>query len=173
MYINKDERLQTYGFKEDIEIFGTISLVCSVLGNGSKQNADLNLEKIARTESHLGNYKDDEEEYGESPFQFDRLTFHDTIRRTKEEDKKIVFKYFSIILDEIEYEDLRFNLLASTILARLKYKLVPLVFPNNDDLDGQYDYYKTYWNGKDTEDEKGGKSTKEHFLDLTKDCYFK
>lgn len=162
--MDKETRLKTYGFKKDIELFGTISLVCSIFGNGSNNNADLILEKTARSESHLATYPDEKTEYGESPYQFDKIGFLDTVDRAKQEDKILSIIHFGINLDELEYADLRKNILASTILARLKYKLVPYKFPT-DDLE-QYHYYKKYWNSE------SGSATLEHFENLTKDCYF-
>ena len=164
--INKN-KLEQYGFEKRIELEGVVSLVCTVFGNGSNNNADIMMMETANTETHLGDFPDYNRKIGESPYQFDEGTFEDTIRRTRPRDKITTMRYFKIDLNKVHYGDLHANLLLSSILCRLKYKLVPEPFPAT--LNERYDYYKLNWNSS----AKNAKGTKEHYIELNKNLFSK
>lgn len=167
--LDKKTRLEMYGVKEDIEVYGAISKACSIFGNGSRNNANLNLEKCCRVESHLANYPDYRPEYGESPFQIDEPTF-DWIKDKLindldyREDIEKLDKHYNIDIYDVEYKDLRNNIDISAALARLRYRFIEEVFPITDY--EQFLYYKKWWNSSD------GDGDYEHWKSLTKECYF-
>ena len=156
--MTKQQRLQQYGITTNEQAIQVIKLVCDILGNGGKNNAHEMLIRTAMSESQMGNYPDSSKDYGESIFQFDEIAFYDTIERTRAKDVNLVHKHFGFWLEDMQYSDLRNNIVFACVMARLKYKLVPASFP--EDFEGQWKYYKKYWNTE------SGKATREHFYKM-------
>lgn len=140
---------------KDIFISSIITYVCFFLGNGSNDNADVLLRETIKSETQNAEAKDYSPEYGEGLGQFDKVAFHDTIKRTRTSTKERIYKYTLIDLDEAEYTDLRHNPLLSVIMIRLKYLLIPEAIPTTKR--ERYDYYKKYYNSLQ------GKATLAHF----------
>lgn len=167
--LSPKERLSQYGISNDIEILGAISLACTVLGNGGNDNANLLMEKTARVESHLANYRDEKPEHGESAFQFDEGTFDWIIRKISTGRRYLhhianIEKHYNFDITKIEYSDLRNNINASALLCRLRYKFVTEAIPEGDY--AQWEYYKTHWNSSE------GEGDYPHWEELVQDCHF-
>ena len=163
--LTKKQRLEQYGITTDGQILGAISRCCDILGNGKNKAAKVFIEKICRHESHFGTYPDSSKKYGEGLSQFDKISFDDVVARTKDKHIKTVLKYYGFNIKEMDYEELRHNLSLQIVMTRLKLKLIPDVFPVDDD--GQWEYYKKYWNTE------SGKATREKWdKDTVGKCYF-
>ena len=166
--LTKKQRLEQYGIVSDIQVLSGIEKACAIFGNGKYNNAKINIEKLIRHESHLGNIKDHSKEYGEGLSQFDKPTFDWVIEKLQNskyyDDRELFRKYYGFHISSIEYDDLRHLPDVAIALTRLRYKFVPSVFPS-DEL-GMYEYYKEFWNGN-------GAATREKWDNDTKDCYFR
>ena len=166
--LTKKQRLEQYGITSDEQVLAMIERACDIFGNGANNTAKINIEKLVRHESHLGNYKDDSKEYGEGLSQFDRPTFDWVIEKLQSnkyyDERELFKKYYGFPLAMVQYDDLRHLPDVAIALTRLRYKFVPSVFPS-DEL-GMYEYYKEFWNG-------GGAATREKWDRDTKDCFFK
>ena len=159
------DRFKDYGIKEDIEILGIISLVCSVMGNGKHNNAKVMLEETIRSETQLGAFPDNNDTYGEGLGQFDKPTFVDVLQRTKPKDKMLVAKHFGIDLTNVYYSELRKNPILAILMVRLKYKLIEEEFPTTKE--ARYHYYKRYYNSA------SGKADLKHYLESNKNTFFR
>ncbi len=169
------ERLEQYGITSDMQVLANIEWVCDVFGKKNDNSDKVLLEKTIRHESHLGNYKDDSKEYGESVAQIDEPTYKwilEKLENAKYFDERELFKkHFGFPLSTLHYEDLRCIPRVGEFLCRMRYRFVPNAIPL-DDL-GMYKYYKKYWNGEDTENEKGGAATYEKWVRDNKESFFK
>ena len=143
----------TNGKSEIIRLSRTI---CSVLGNGAKNNAHELLIETAGAETDFGTFRDNSVGAGMGLTQFDKMPFYDVRDRTKEHNKEKLKRALGIDIDLVEWEHLRYNPLLSLIFTRLKYKLIPDEIPES--LEGRAKYWKKYYNTE------LGKGTIEHYL---------
>jgi len=134
--------------------------VCDSLGYGSNENANILLIETAGAETNMGNLKDPSIYAGMGITQFDKMPFYDIKTRTRHSDKTKILFDFDIVIDLVEWEDLRYNPLLSLIFTRLKYKLIPDVIPATLEL--RADYWKKHYNTK------AGKGTVEHYMSANK-----
>ncbi|QPG06541.1 hypothetical protein IT774_05045 [Salinimonas marina] len=130
--------------------------VCSALGHGVNQTAHHLVIETACAESQLGTYMDTTPNNGFGLHQLDRIGIRDTIERTRRKDYDTVRNCFGISLERITPDQVANDPLVSTILCRLKYKLVPEEIPA--DLLSRAVYWKRYYNTA------AGKGTTEHYL---------
>tara|TARA_R110000782_G_scaffold121750_4_gene212834 strand:- start:890 stop:1402 length:513 start_codon:yes stop_codon:yes gene_type:complete len=165
--LSKEERLEQYGITSDMQVLAGIQWVCNVFGKDINNQAKLLLERTARHESKLGNYKDSSKEYGEGIFQIDKPTFDWIGDKLKEdnylETRHLFHKHFGFPLSTLQYEDLRTIPNTSIFLCRMRYRFVPDAIPAGSL--GQYHYYKKWWNGN-------GAANLEKWNNDTKDCFF-
>jgi len=166
--LTKKERLEQYGISSDMQVLHGIEWVCDIWGKKNDNSDKVLLEKTIRHESHLGNFKDDSKEYGESVAQIDLKTFIWITQKLEskkyKEDIALFKKHFGFPLSMLHYEDLRCIPNSGIFLCRMRYRFVVEKIPLYDD--GMWEYYKTYWNGN-------GAATREKWDRDTKDCYFK
>jgi hypothetical protein len=122
-----------------------ISDVCSVLGNGSNDNAHLAMKEVCAQETLLGSYPD-RSVYGEGAgtHQFDNAGFDDVKDRVREKDRQLIIDHYRIDVKRVQLRELDFNPLLSAIFMRLKYLKVPEAIPVS--LLGRGMYWKKYYN---------------------------
>ena len=107
-------------------------------------------------ETHLGQLRD-RTRYGAGTgvMQFDEYPYND-IKRRGSRYYDICLKEFNIDISNVEYTELELSPLASIVMARIKYKLVPYAIPSWDDFGSVWSYYKKWYNsylGKATVEE--------------------
>lgn len=108
-------------------------------------------------ETHLGEYRDlTRYGAGTGVMQFDKMPYEDIKNRSKRY-YEICLKEFNIDIDKMDYRELELSPLASIVMARIKYKLVPYAIPKWDDFEGIWGYYKKWYNSR------LGKATIEEF----------
>ena len=134
--------------------------VVNCLGNGTNNTALKLLMETAQAETGSGTIRDSSKLAGMGITQFDWVGFRDTLARTNNENKGKILDYFSIHIEWVTWEELRYNPLLSMIFTRLKYKLIPEEIPIT--LEGRATYWKKYYNSED------GKGTIEHYLEMNK-----
>lgn len=109
-------------------------------------------------ETNFGGFKDPTPyRAGAGLMQFDKMPFED-IRDRGGRFYKVVLRNFGIDVPSLTHRELEFSPLASIVMARIKYKLVPSKIPSWDDFEGQWLYYKKWYNSY------LGRATKEEFL---------
>lgn len=119
--------------------------VCSVLGNGSNDNAHLAMKEVCAQETLLGSYPD-RSVYGEGagPHQFDSVGFDDVKDRVRDKDRQLIIDNYRIDVKKVQLRELDFNPLLSAIFMRLKYLKIPESIPTT--LLGRGLYWKKYYN---------------------------
>ena len=147
-----------YGFVSERGVVEYIDAICELLPN--KDDRRVLMIATAYQETKMGRYKDPStNRNGEGLFQFDPSIIEDTLSRTKKRIRARLEEKFDIDLDEVTHKNLNNMPLIQTILAALKYWIVPEPLPNKNDFDGMWNYYKIYFNSIK------GKATKEEFRD--------
>lgn len=97
-------------------------------------------------ETHMGKLRD-RTRYGAGTgvMQFDEYPYND-IKRRSSRYYDICLKEFNIDISKMKYMELELSPLASIVMARIKYKLVPCAIPSWDDSGGVWSYYKKWYN---------------------------
>ena len=129
--------------------------VCDLLGHSTSGFAvELLLETCAQ-ETHLGTYRDAHPfSAGVGLYQFDPPGHKDVVTRASLNDVRAVEREYGFDLRQVQYTDLAFNPLFSTVFARIFYKLRPGAIPETRE--GRAAYWKRHYNtaaGKGTERE--------------------
>ena len=153
-----------YGLLTKKQLDQIILSVCDVLGNGSNNNAHLLLSETANAETSYGDTPDTSWSVGVGIMQFDKIGFDDTRDRTSQSKKDLIKKVYSIDIDKLELNDLRYNPLLSVIFTRLFYLLRSGSIPT--DIIGRANYWKKYYNSIE------GAGTIEHYLEANKEHRF-
>ena len=102
------------------------------------------------TETHLGEYLEQDGGPASGIYQIEPATEHDihmNYLAYREEKANKVYSHMSMYGD-----DLKYNLPYQTILARVHYMRVSDPLPSKDDIEGLAEYWKKHWN---TEEGKG------------------
>lgn len=148
-----------YGLINENALDDIIADVTNVLGNGANNTAHLLLSETAQAETNYGKTPDLHLFSGYGVFQFDDIAIKDTIARTPQHLKDKINQVYGIDLNYINGFVLQWSPLASTIMARLKYRLIPEEIPTTREKRAEYwkKYYNTYL----------GKGTVEHYLSAT------
>lgn len=145
-----------YGLLSQNQLREMALKVCECLGNGKNNTAYNLLLETAGAETVRGGFFDSTKGAGMGLTQFDKMPWHDTHNRTSKNIKILVFNYFGIYLDYLEWEDLRYNPLLAMICTRLKYRLIAEEIPIS--IEDRAKYWKKYYNSE------LGKGTIEHYL---------
>lgn len=153
-----------YGLISKKHLDDVILDVCNTLGNGSNNNAHLLLSETAMAETAYGDTPDLHPTSGYGLFQFDKVGFEDTRKRTPQAKKDLIKKIYGIDIDNVSILSLQWSPLLSTIFARLFYLLRPGAIPT--DIIGRANYWKTYYNTK------SGAGTITHYLEANKTSRF-
>ena len=149
--------MKNYGYIDNNTIINQIKLICSCLGNGKNNTADLLLYETARTETGLGSIEDKTVGAGIGICQFDKLPFDDLKKRSLTYKDKIL-KDLGVDISLVEWEHLRYNSFLSLLFCRLLYKPFSEEIPK--DKLGRASYWKKYYNTK------LGKGTIEHYMEM-------
>lgn len=134
-----------YGLKDRREVRELARRVCDVIGHGAHNTAvDLLVETCAQ-ETHGGQLADRHPlTHGVGLYQFDRIGFKHVQQNTHTRNREKVRQAFGIDIRAVEYEQLAFDPLLSTIFARLFYWLIPLDLPQTRL--GRAQLWKQYYN---------------------------
>lgn len=131
-----------YGLSDKTHVFDYVNTVVDALGGGDSAKRLL-LETCA-AETGFGDAKDSSWNVGMGLMQFDKIGFDDVLQRTTKATKDTVLQKLGVVLDSVEYNDLRYNPMLSVLFARLKYLLVKSPIPST--LEGRANYWKIYYN---------------------------
>lgn len=97
------------------------------------------------TETDLGTFRDRHpDKAGVSLVQFDDIRFTDLQSRTRRSNLTKFYKEYGVHLRDLELSDLANEPYIAMACCRLAYILVPESVPST--LEGQAQYWKTYWN---------------------------
>lgn len=117
-------------------------------------SAEALLLATAAQESAMGRWIDQKESAADAPgpaygiYQMEAPTYADTMARCPEKLRKVIWKMgmrecpFRVQ----EAQEMVGNMWLATAVARAKYWLVPKALPAANDIDGQWAYYKLWWN---------------------------
>ena len=148
-----------YGLSRPNQLWEMTFDVCSTLKGPDDNLKDILILMLATCyqETHMGALRD-KTRYaaGTGIMQFDKFPYKDINNRSKKY-YDICLKKFNINIPKLEYRELELSPLASIVMARIKYKLVPHKSPSWDDFENMWLYYKTWYNSM------LGKATKEEF----------
>ena len=134
--------------------------VCDVLGRGVNNNAMQMLIETAAQETHCGQYRDPSPDgAGRGLCQIDLIAHNDVKDRTREHNVGRVFETFNLDIRVLDHRELDHSPLASMVMCRLFYILVPDLFPTT--LEGRAAYWKRHYN-------KSGKGTEAEFIENAK-----
>ncbi len=128
-----------------------------VIGLGGNENVYRQMMGTCATETHCGQYPDDNpEKLGVGVYQHDQIRIDDIQQEGEQRHFDIVKKLWGYNIPTIKLADLAYDPLLSTICARLGYKRIPENCPAN--ILDQAIYWKKYWNTL------AGKGTMAHYL---------
>jgi len=148
--------MSNYGINEDTNLDDIINEVVNCLGGG--KYARCLLREIAHAETGMGTIRDTTVGCGMGLVQFDEIGFDDVKSRTRTKHKRLIKKCFSIDINEVVWEDLRYSPLLGFLFCRLKFKLIPAAIPNT--MNGRSHYWKKYYNTS------AGKGTPKHYMEM-------
>lgn len=132
-----------YGLKNKQDAVVIAHKVVGAFGGGHR--AVRLLLEIAATETHLGEYPDDNpEKLGVGITQFDQIRLDDLKARARGKHRKILKRSFGYDLMNVELADLAYDPLLAFCLTRMVFKLIPDPIPA--DVPGRARYWKRFWN---------------------------
>lgn len=147
-----------YGLTRLEQVFELVEDVIEQL-KGSNENTEATKQLLIGTiaqETKLGTYRDPSPyRHGAGLCQIDPGIPFEDIQDRGTKYIKLVKDKFGIDILSATHRELELSPLLSVVMARVKYKLVPKIIP--DDFEGQWKYYKRYYNSY------AGKATKEEY----------
>ena len=126
-----------YGLTRRNQLIEMMVDVCQSLKgtNEDLKNTTILMLATCYQETNFGAFKDPTPyKYGTGLMQFDKMPFED-IRDRGGRFYKVVLRNFGIDVQSLTHRELEFSPLASIVMARIKYKLVPYTIPSWDNFD--------------------------------------
>lgn len=151
-----------YGVINSTQLKDTAVYVCDILGHGKNKKAVNLLLETAAAETAKGTIKDRTKFAGIGLMQFDKVGFDDVKARIRFADAAIIKDKMDIVVEWVEWEDLRYNPLLSLLFTRLKYKKVVEEIPNS--IEGRALYWKVWYNSY----HPNAKGSISHYLEANK-----
>lgn len=137
-----------YGLTRKKQLLEMMVDVCSTL-KGNKEDLKSTLILMLATcyqETNMGTFKDKTRyKYGTGLMQFDNMPYKDSKLRGSR-FYKVCLKEFNVDISKMKYIELELSPLASIVMARIKYKLVPHNIPSWKQFDEVWGYYKKWYN---------------------------
>lgn len=136
-----------YGLANQQEALTIANQICSVVGNGSNDNAHKILIETAQQETKLGYYPDKFPYlHGIGLCQFDLIGFQDVKQRTRPRIVKTIKRNFKLNINDVRHRELAYSPFLSLLFCRLFYKLRPDPIPQK--LHDRAKYWKKHYNTK-------------------------
>ena len=153
-----------YGLANKRQVVELSSLVCSIIGNKTRDLAVPLLVETCAAETLLGTARDGTiYGAGTGVAQVDSGTFVWLRKKYGDASHPIaqaIYKETNIKLDRVQYCELEYSPLLALIFARLRYLVVPAGIPET--IEGRAEYWKEHYNTVE------GKGTPEEYLSRCK-----
>lgn len=149
-----------YGITRLSQLFEMIEDACDAM-KGPNEDVEAAIQLMVATagqETHLGHLRDPTTyRAGAGIMQVDPIGIEDIQLRGRKWIKFCKTKW-DIHLDRVKHRELNEGAFLCVVAARVRYKVVPKALPRKDDIDGQWEYYKKYYNSY------AGVATKDEFI---------